>query len=64
VFDSGDIGTIDAEGKPRELEEGHRLLTERVKFVVTHGGIPFVIGGGNDQSFPNVLGLLEATEEG
>eukprot|EP01102_Stenamoeba_stenopodia_P022319 TRINITY_DN9257_c0_g1_i1.p1 TRINITY_DN9257_c0_g1~~TRINITY_DN9257_c0_g1_i1.p1 ORF type:complete len:342 (+),score=71.65 TRINITY_DN9257_c0_g1_i1:41-1027(+) len=64
VFDSGDIGSTDAEGRPRELEEAHRLLTERVKFIVSHGGIPFVIGGGNDQSYPNVAGLLEATEEG
>lgn len=24
------------------------------------GGIPFVVGGGNDQSCPNALGMIEA----
>lgn len=27
------------------------------------GGIPFVIGGGNDQSYPNACGLIRAMKE-
>lgn len=41
------------------LEAAHAQLTERVGSVIARGGIPFVVGGGNDQSFPNAAALLE-----
>jgi formiminoglutamase len=52
IVDAGDI-------EPGlELEKAHELLTTKVSQVIKSGGIPFVIGGGNDQSFPNALGML------
>jgi len=40
------------------LEEAHQALTEKVEAVLKQGGIPFVVGGGNDQSWPNARALL------
>ena len=42
-----------------ELEEAHILLTKRVLEVLKSNGIPFIIGGGNDQSYPNASALLQ-----
>jgi hypothetical protein len=63
ITDSGDIQ------EKLELEEAHLLLEERVSQIIKSNSIPFVIGmffkrlnlnsgGGNDQSYPNALGLL------
>lgn len=41
------------------LEESHELLTQQVAGVLAAGGLPFVVGGGNDQSYPNVRALLQ-----
>ena len=41
-----------------DLEEAHRLLEERVSELISKGKIPFVVGGGNDQSYPNASALL------
>ena len=47
-----------------ELEVAHELLTEKIAQVIKAGAIPFVIGGGNDQSYPNALGLLKNVDDG
>eukprot|EP01129_Flabellula_baltica_P009747 TRINITY_DN4036_c0_g1_i2.p1 TRINITY_DN4036_c0_g1~~TRINITY_DN4036_c0_g1_i2.p1 ORF type:complete len:312 (+),score=56.20 TRINITY_DN4036_c0_g1_i2:34-969(+) len=44
------------------LEEAHGLLEEKVEMCVSLGVVPFVVGGGNDQSYPNACGLLKYTE--
>lgn len=36
----------------------------QVKNIIDSGGIPFVVGGGNDESFPNVTGLVQSKLEG
>lgn len=51
----GDFGDVEP---GLELEDAHAKLTEKVSTILKNGGIPFVIGGGNDQSYPNGLGLL------
>ena len=53
IFDAGDVPT------DLSLEESHEWLSLRVQDVLARKAIPFVVGGGNDQSFPNVCGLLE-----
>jgi len=52
IADAGDID------KDLPLEAAHDQLRTRVADLVARGIIPFVIGGGNDQSFPNAKGLL------
>ena len=47
----------DAEGQ--DFESSHRSLKAKVDGVLGKGGIPFIIGGGNDESFSNVCPLLE-----
>ena len=41
------------------LDQAHTVLTERVLAALREGGIPFVVGGGNDQSYPNACALLD-----
>ena len=52
ITDAGDI--------PPEipLQDAHALLTQKVGSILKKGGIPFVVGGGNDQSYPNASALL------
>lgn len=52
LFDRGDI-------EATTLEEAHALLRAAVAELVAHGAVPFVVGGGNDQSYPNAMGLLD-----
>lgn len=54
ITDAGDV--------PLELsqEDSYKHLTEMVERVVSKGGIPFVVGGGNDESYPNACGLMNA----
>ncbi|CAF1578110.1 unnamed protein product [Adineta ricciae] len=40
------------------LEEAHQQLEERVTHLIRNQKIPFIVGGGNDQSYPNASGLL------
>ncbi|GJL79073.1 MAG: arginase [Nitrospinaceae bacterium] len=56
ITDAGDI--------PPEisLEDAHTRLTEQVRSILTKGGIPFIVGGGNDQSYPNASALLHHQE--
>jgi len=44
------------------LEQAHAALHATVLEIISKGKIPFVIGGGNDQSFPNGLALLKHYE--
>ncbi|CAF1493261.1 unnamed protein product [Adineta ricciae] len=39
-------------------KEAHQQLEERVTHLIRNNKIPFVVGGGNDQSYPNASGLL------
>lgn len=56
VTDGGDID-------PNcDLETAHVLLREKVAEVIKNGGIPFIVGGGNDQSYPNVSGMFDSTD--
>ncbi|ELR23900.1 arginase [Acanthamoeba castellanii str. Neff] len=57
IVDAGDIAVP-------TLEEGHESLASTVGKIIGHGGIPFVIGGGNDQSYPNARGLLAHVPSG
>ncbi len=51
-----DAGDIPAD---LPLEASHTALTERTASILRKGGIPFVVGGGNDQSWPNARALLD-----
>jgi formiminoglutamase len=51
-----DQGDVDAS---LSLEDGHKALHVAVLGLVQKNKIPFVIGGGNDQSYPNGYGLLK-----
>jgi len=51
----GDAGDIKED---QELEVAHSQLTAKSQEILKNGGIPFVIGGGNDQSYPNAKALL------
>lgn len=53
VLDFGDVPS------DLTLEEAHKTLTSKVADILAHGGVPFVIGGGNDQSFANASALME-----
>lgn len=53
VLDFGDVAT------DLPLEEAHKSLTSKVADILAAGGVPFVIGGGNDQSFANASALLD-----
>lgn len=55
-----DLGDIYLEKNHSTLEEAHLKLRKTVKHVLTRGYIPFIIGGSNDQSFPNAMGLIDA----
>ena len=52
IGDAGDVGV------GLSLEEAHRELTGVVHGALKGGAVPFVIGGGNDQSYANASALL------
>ncbi len=52
ICDAGDVSPICS------LEESHAALTDKVGAILETGSIPFVVGGGNDQSYPNASALL------
>ena len=53
LADAGDIPS------DLPLQEAHTALTRQTTSILQKGGIPFVIGGGNDQSYPNACALLD-----
>ncbi len=54
LADAGDIPG----GLP--LDQSHTALTKKTASIIQQGGIPFVVGGGNDQSWPNARALLDS----
>jgi formiminoglutamase len=40
------------------LEEAHEQLTEKISLILNQDACPFIVGGGNDQSYPNSSALL------
>jgi formiminoglutamase len=62
VFDAGDVGgeaeDVSLLRPVAGLEDAHRSLEEAVALIIGCGKIPFVIGGGNDQSAANGRGAL------
>lgn len=40
------------------LEAAHIDLTRRVAAALASGAVPWIVGGGNDQSYPNAVGLM------
>ncbi|KAJ3295253.1 hypothetical protein HDU79_009574 [Rhizoclosmatium sp. JEL0117] len=58
-LDIGFYGVIDAS---LTLEDGHKALEAAVKEALDAGSIPFIVGGGNDQSYPNASALLSHLE--
>lgn len=53
VLDFGDVADS------LSLEEAHKTLTTKVSEILAAGAVPFVIGGGNDQSYSNASALLD-----
>jgi formiminoglutamase len=51
-----DAGDVDASVEP--LERAHEQLEAIVARVLARGATAFVVGGGNDQSYPNACALL------
>ncbi len=54
VIDAGNVST-----KGLTLEEVHLALQEAVADAVSRGGIPLVIGGGHDLTYPGLAGLVQ-----
>eukprot|EP00028_Trichosphaerium_sp_Am-I-7-wt_P006781 CAMPEP_0168536818 /NCGR_PEP_ID=MMETSP0405-20121227/19850_1 /TAXON_ID=498012 /ORGANISM="Trichosphaerium sp, Strain Am-I-7 wt" /LENGTH=308 /DNA_ID=CAMNT_0008565045 /DNA_START=206 /DNA_END=1132 /DNA_ORIENTATION=+ len=52
-----DSGNIKCE---TSLEDAHSALTERVSTILKQGRIAFIVGGGNDQSYPNAKAMLQS----
>ncbi|KAJ3074626.1 hypothetical protein HDU98_010717 [Podochytrium sp. JEL0797] len=57
-----DIGLLPFIDASLPLEQAHARLKTLVQLVLDQGSIPFVIGGGNDQSYPNASALLSHLE--
>ncbi len=53
------VGSPDPLPAGCDLEREHELLHQRVASVLAAQAVPFVIGGGNDQSYPNARALLD-----
>ena len=56
--DAGDIAV------GQTLEDTHVNITKKVKDVLQKGYLPIIVGGGNDQSFPNARALIEKFDTG
>jgi formiminoglutamase len=53
VCDFGDVSSS------LELEEAHKALTLKVEELLSSNVVPFVVGGGNDQSYANARALMQ-----
>eukprot|EP01130_Rhizamoeba_saxonica_P013443 TRINITY_DN573_c0_g1_i5.p1 TRINITY_DN573_c0_g1~~TRINITY_DN573_c0_g1_i5.p1 ORF type:complete len:255 (-),score=46.92 TRINITY_DN573_c0_g1_i5:117-881(-) len=58
IHDSGDIDP----DHELSLEQCHELLKQKVAHIISEGKLPFVIGGGNDQSYANAAGLMDTLD--
>jgi formiminoglutamase len=58
------LSIVDAGDIPAEIPliDAHARLTQTVGAILEKGGIPFIVGGGNDQSYPNASALLHRPE--
>lgn len=56
-----DAGDVSSQGT---LEQTHVELEKSVYKILKTGAVPFVIGGGNDQSYPNCSALMKSVLEG
>jgi len=65
-LDIVDVGDVDRAPGSGPLEKAHDALHERVSFILRSGPnvVPFIIGGSNDQSFPNAMGLMDVLGHG
>jgi len=45
------------------LEDAHTVLRKQVAHVISKQGVPFVVGGSNDQSYLNAAALLDVYPE-
>ena len=61
-IDLDSLSIADAGDVPKDLahEDAHLALSEKVREILDSGSVPFVVGGGNDQSYPNASALLES----
>ena len=57
-----DRGNVDVTSN--SLEQIHDILTERVENILKEKDVLIVVGGGNDQSYCNVRGLMNALKSG
>lgn len=57
IFDAGDVPSH------LSLEDAHRFLERAVRDVLLRGQYPVVVGGGDDQSLPNVTAFLKTLVE-
>jgi formiminoglutamase len=58
VIDCGDVEiAAGLDDDDDLLERAHAELTKRVELLINANAIPFVVGGGNDQSYANFCGL-------
>ena len=63
VYDAGNVCNILTELE-LTMEKAHQRLEERVTQILKNDAktVPFVIGGSNDQSYPNAKGLLNTLQ--
>lgn len=55
-----DAGNLDTEGL--SLEAVHEAETAAVADIVSRGGVPIVLGGGHDLTYPGVAGLVRGAK--
>ena len=60
-IDFRDAGDIDVK---ETLEDTHLAITKTLQEVLKDGYLPIIVGGGNDQSFPNACALMQAFDSG
>lgn len=53
----------DPKSRDCTLEEAHELLKNENLEVLKKGAFPFIVGGGNDGSYPNASALLEYSKD-
>lgn len=59
IIDAGNVVTAGL-----SLEEVHQAESEAVAAIVSRGGLPIVLGGGHDLTYPGVAGLVQGAQIG
>ncbi|KAL0487679.1 formiminoglutamase [Acrasis kona] len=57
IIDLGDVA------EDLDFDSSHSTLRQKVSQAISVGSIPFVIGGGNDESYSNAAGLIENVKD-